>query len=92
MPNDPSLERIRAAEQHIIPLCEKGPVRLTAIAEHIRQATNNPQFPDAELLTALCNLSDLGKIVPRSIGGYLLYATPTAWAKPAPKPSEAPNA
>jgi hypothetical protein len=96
MANDPRIERIRQAEEIVATLCEQGAMRLSAIAQHIRQATNNPQFPDAEILTALCNLSDLGKIRPNSIGHYLHYATPAAWAKhnaqPTPKPSEAPNA
>jgi hypothetical protein len=93
MPNDPAIERIRQAEQVVLSATRDQPLRLAALSTLVRAATSNPQFPDAEILTAICNLSDLGKIVPRTIEGCLHYATPAAWAAhDAPKPVEAAHA
>jgi hypothetical protein len=91
MPNDPELERLRLAEQHVLAAAANGPVRLPVIIAHVREALANPQAPEAEILTAICNLSDLGKLVPRTLEGYLHYATPAAWQKHA-TPTEASNA
>lgn len=93
MPNNPQVERIRQAEEIALTATNEKPLRLSALTAQVRAATSNPQFPDAEILTAVCNLSDLGKIVPRTIEGCLHYATPAAWAAhDAPKPVEAAHA
>lgn len=74
MPNTPELEMLRTAETAVLAALADGqPQRIGAIGASVRAATNNPLLPDAIILTAICNLSDLGKIDQSFSDGILFY-------------------
>jgi hypothetical protein len=79
MPNTREIEMLRSAESAVLAALANGqPQRIAAIGESVRAATNNPLFPDAIILTAICNLSDLGKIIPATTDGFLFYSLPSS--------------
>jgi hypothetical protein len=79
MPNTREIEMLRSAESAVLAALANGqPQRIAAIGESVRAATNNPLFPDAIILTAICNLSDLGKIIQSFSEGILFYSLASA--------------
>jgi hypothetical protein len=79
-------EKIRNIETHVLAECAKQPARIGAIAAAVRDAMQAPTMPDALIITAICNLSDAGKIVGETRDGFLFYRAANT---PAP---ETPNA
>jgi hypothetical protein len=85
MPNTPEVEMLRSAETAVLNALANGdPQRLAAIAESL------PTIPAPILLTAICNLSDLGKIIPATTDGFLFYSLASASEREsAPMPAPA---
>lgn len=81
MPNDPAVDRLRVAEKHALDACTQNPKRIIDIFDAIRKGADSPNFPDAEMLTAIANLSDAGRIAGRTLDGYYHFGTPDVWAK-----------